>query len=489
LVLGKHGHVSARDDPFLTGPAVTPASPPEARHPSRVSFGGVRSALARAGGGNGATTPGGGSPPPAKAKKKAKRPPVKVPNVLARLQRSGAISQAAYLSYRGSWFAALSAEKRLHGSRRTELQAVTETVHDIAVARQLTASRLPALFATVDRNRQWWTTGPLLTYGQRVEFAGSQLVWEFYPGQGIQLQVLGTFGKADGLYTAGSAEYPQMLQLLSQMIPLAAKRGGGLTWEYYFKFDGGSPPWTSAMSQATGLDALTRAYQATKNPYYLQVAGQALPVFSVSPPVGVNIRTPLGIRFLQYSFARGTSIINAFLQTLIGLDDYATVSGDQRAEQLFAAGNAEALGELPAFDTGAWSLYQPGVEDSLSYHQLVTGFLQQLCKMTATPLYCTTASHFQAYLTTPPVLTQLSFRGKARKSTKLRFSLSKYARVGITISQGSSTRFLTSANFPYGVQSFSVPALKHAGDYSVVLTAKDLAGNFTRTAGTLSISG
>ena len=56
---------------------------------------------------------------------------------------------------------------------------------------------------TVDANRQWWTTGPLLSSGQRVEFAGSQLVWEYYPGQGIQLQVLGTFGKADGLYTGG----------------------------------------------------------------------------------------------------------------------------------------------------------------------------------------------------------------------------------------------------------------------------------------------
>jgi hypothetical protein len=496
LVLGKHGHVSTRNDRFLTGPAVTPtpagkARPPGSAWAARSAASDVRPALARAAGGSGGATPGGSSTKPGKvrSKKKPRPPMVTVPKVLSSLQRSGAISRAAYLSYRGSWYAALSAEKRLHGSRRTELEAVTETVHDIAVGHQLTASRLPALFATVDRNRQWWTTGPLLSYGQRVEFAGSELVWEFYPGQGIQLQVLGTFGKANGLYTAGAADYPQLLALLSQMIPLAAKRGGGLTWEYYFKFDGGSPPWTSAMSQATGLDSLTRAYQATKNPYYLQLAAQALPIFSVRPPVGVNVGTPRGIRFLQYSFARGTSIINAFLQTLIGLDDYATVSGDQRAAQLFAAGNAEALWELPAFDTGAWSLYQPGVEDSLSYHQLVTGFLQQLCKMTATPLYCTTASHFQTYLTTPPVLTQLSFRGKARKSTKLRFQLSKYSRVGITVSDGSSTKFLTSASFPYGVQSFSVPALKHPGDYSVVLTARDLAGNFTRVIGTLSISG
>ena len=54
-----------------------------------------------------------------------------------------------------------------------------------------------------------------------------------------------------------------------------------------------------------------------------------------------------------------------FLQSLIGLYDYARVSGSQLAGRLFAAGDAQARAELPQFDTGAWSLYQPGIEDSL----------------------------------------------------------------------------------------------------------------------------
>ena len=78
------------------------------------------------------------------------------------------------------------------------------------------------------------------------------------------------------------------------MIPLAARRGGGLTWEYYFHFDGGAPPWTSAMSQATGLEALGRAYPATGKPHYLTVAPQALPIFSAGPPVGVSVRDAAG---------------------------------------------------------------------------------------------------------------------------------------------------------------------------------------------------
>jgi hypothetical protein len=238
--------------------------------------------------------------------------------------------------------------------------------------------------------------------------------------------VLGSFGKADGLYTGGRADYPAMEQLLSELIPLAAQRAGGVTWEYYFRFEGRAPPWTSAMSQATGLEALTRAYEAAGNRYYLDVAGQALPVFSAKPPLGVSVKTALRLRYLQYTFAPPVAIINAFLQTLIGLDDYARVSGDQRAAQLFAAGNAEAL-------------------------------------------------------------QQLTLSGRVRRKITLRFRLSKYSRVGIVLTQGTTTKFLTSAGFPYGVDHFTIPALKSAGTYGVRLAAADLAGNFAAITGTLRV--
>jgi hypothetical protein len=360
-------------------------------------------------------------------------------------------------------------------------------MHNIAASRQLTASRLPALFATLAANRQWWASGTLLSYGQRVEIAGSQVVWQYYPGQGIQLQVLGSFSKADALYTAGAASYPQMEQVLAQLIPLGAQRGGGLTWEYYFSFDGGSPPWTSAMSQATALEALARAYQATKNPYYLNVATRAMAIFSKPPPTGVNVPTAAGTRFLQYTFAPKLSIINAFLQTLIGLYDFGQVSGNATAKQLFASGNAEALTEVPQFDTGAWSLYQPGLEDTLDYHELVTGFLQQLCTRTGSPVYCTTAQHFTSYLTTPPVLSQLTEQAKTGHSFALRFRLSKVSHVGIAVRLGSSTPLYTSASFGYGVDHFTVPALHTPGIYSVTLTGTDLAGNSAGVTGTLTV--
>ena len=486
LVLGRDGRTTVRNDPFVTGPAITPAPSRALRAagaagPAPVPAGRDTPDLARA-----ASAPARAAATQRKAKPKRQGPPpITFLSEMARLDRSGAITSATYHGDVGAYNGALAVEKRLRGTRRTELAAVTETLHDIAASHQLTPSRLPALMATLAANRQWWTSGPLLAADQRVEFAGSELLWEYYPGQGIQLQVLGSFGKADGLYTGGASDYPAMEQLLAELIPLAAQRGGGLTWEYYFSFDGGSPPWTSAMSQATGLEALTRAYQATENPYYLNVATRALPVFGVAPPTGVSVRTPRGTRFLQYTFAPQTAIINAFLQTLIGLYDFAQASGNKTAAALFAAGNAEAQAEVPAYNTGAWSLYQPGVEDDLSYHELVTGFLAQLCERTSAPVYCTTAQDFQTDLTTPPALTQLTTRAGTNAGFALRFRLSKSSHVGVVITQGTKTVFATSASFPYGVDNFTVPRLRQAGTYGVVLTATDLAGNFDRITGSL----
>jgi hypothetical protein len=461
LIMSPGGHVTRGQDRFL--PAGEPTPTPNAIR--------VTTAAAKA---------------PSKPRKPRQKTMV---SELVRLRNSGAITPSQYASYNGSFNAALAAERHLRGTRATELEAVVTNLHNIAAAGKLTPARLPVLFLTLDNNRQWWTSGPIPAAGSYVEFAGSQLVWEYYAGQGIELQVLGTFGKADGLYTGGPGNYPQLEALLAQMIPLAVNRGGGLVWEYYFQFGGGQPPWTSAMSQGTGIEALTRAYLASYDTNYLQLAHQALLVFTAPPPVGVRVNTPVGARYVQYTFTPGTSILNAFLQSLIGLYDYAQTSGDPLAQQLFAAGNAEAQAEVPQFDTGAWSLYQPGAEDTLSYHQLVTGFLQQLCQRTQAPVYCVAAQHFTAYLTTAPALTLLTQGAPKNKPVTIQFSLSKFSRVGIVVvGPGGHTLFETSGNFGYGTRSFAVPALKHKGTYTIRLAATDLAGNFSRIVGTIQVT-
>lgn len=475
LVMGPHGRVFARQDPFLATHSLTP--PPGAA--PAVTGGRRLAGAARVGATSGPRRP-----------RRPRRPPppqAAIRAALLRLYRGGRISQATYASDASVLAGAVATLHRLRGTPAAELGAVIDNLHQFALRGQLTPSRLPALFLTLLRNRQWWSRGQVPATWQRVEFSGSQLVWQYYPGQGLELQVLGTFGKADGMYTAGPSEYGALRALLAEMVPLAVQRAGGLAWEYYFTFDGGSPPWVSAMAQGTAIEALTRASEAFGDSSYLSLAHRALALFTAAPPLGVRIPMGIGARYLQYSFAPTTDIINAFLQSLIGLYDYAHVSGDQEAQRLFAAGDAQARAELPRFDTGAWSLYQPGVEDSLDYHELVTGFLDELCARTQAPEYCATARRFHAYLKTPPALTLLTTAARPRTPIALRFRVSKPAHVGVVVLSGQRTIFLTSASFDGATNAFAIPALR-AGSYTIHLAATDLAGNFNRIVASLKVA-
>jgi hypothetical protein len=404
------------------------------------------------------------------------------------LQAKKAIGRAVRDRYRAAFDDAVRTAQKLTGTRRTELQAVIATLHDIAARGQLTASRLPALFETLARNRQWWTTGNLMSYGQRVEFSDSSIVWEYYPGQGIEIQVLGTFGRANGLWMA--KDRAGLVSLLDEMLPMAVMRGRALTWEYYFSFGGGTPPWTSAMSQATGIQALARGSQLLGEPRYLAAAKQALPLFEQGPPTGVRVGTSLGAHYLQYTYDPHELILNAFLQSLVGLYDYATISKDPTAWKLFRAGDRQAQKDVVADDTGAWTLYQnPGAEADLSYQELVNGFVQNLCLRTKAKAYCDASRRWAGYLQTPPVTTLLTTRVRARSNALVRFKLSKRSKVGMTITRDGRTYLSTSAWVSYGTHAYSWTAPSAAGTYTVTLSGTDQAGNFGKTSASLTVVG
>ena len=304
-----------------------------------------------------------------------------VPAALQSLERSGTLTPTLYTQYATAYARATSTLKKLTGTRRAELGSVITNVQQIAAAREFSASRLPALFLTLERNIQWWSTEPLLAADQRVSFAPSHIVWEYYPGQGIEIQWLATFGEANGYYLQGH-ENTQLQETLNEVIPLATQRAGGIAWEYMFHFDGGAPPWTSGLSQGTALQALSRAYSRLKNPAYLAAAKQALGIFQAPPPAGVLVHTAAGSHYLEYTYAPQERILNGFIQADIGLYDYTKYTGDPLGEKLFEAGDAEARVEVPHYDTGAWSMYDQHSESNLNYHELLTEFLANLCTRT-----------------------------------------------------------------------------------------------------------
>src|SRR6516165_4070739 len=154
-----------------------------------------------------------------------------VVGALQGLRRSGAISAGEYARDKATYVTAQRALGRLSGTRLSELGAVLENVRAIAAEGLLSASRVPAVFLTLERNWQWWTREQLLNSGARVSFPGSRLVWQYYAGQGIEIQWLGTFGAANGYYLSGH-ENADLRQLLGEALPLASQRAGGIAWEY-----------------------------------------------------------------------------------------------------------------------------------------------------------------------------------------------------------------------------------------------------------------
>ena len=403
---------------------------------------------------------------------------------LKRMEAAGQITADDYAAHRSDWSAAQATLKKLKGERHRELGAVVGILSDMAARGVMTAPRLPQLFLTLDRNRSYWANSPLLSYGQRVTFPGSRLVWEFYPGQGLGLQILATFSKVNALLNGGF--YEGAAALLTELQPLAVPRAGGIAWEYDFDFDGGRPPWVSGIAEGTAIQALARAAKQFANAGYLEIARQALGVFQTPPPEGVRLRTHDGAHYLIYSFSH-VRVLNAFIQALNGLYDLWQTGGVPEAEPLYLEGLAEAEVEAPHYNTGYWSLYQPGEESDLGYHQLVTGFLQGLCQRSTVQVFCTTATDFTADLHQAPLLNVLSRKAAQGRTTTLAFRLSKISTVGITLLRGGKVALATSATYGHGVRRLAWTP-RHSGAYQVKLFARDLAGNVGRATGTVMVS-
>jgi hypothetical protein len=390
---------------------------------------------------------------------------------------AGQIDQATYARARDAYNATKRAVQATGGTRRTELRAVMAEADDMARRGFVTPTRLNAQSLTLERNRDWWTSGSLLTYGQRVEFDGSELVWQYYPRQGIQLQMLGNFGKLNGLAREGRTSRTKALA--DELVGLAAERGGQTAWEYYFEFGGGQPPWASGLSQATALQALSRSTALLGDPIYRDTAMRGLGIFELGPPDGVRVQGQAGPHYLIYSFAPEMKVINAFLQSVIGLYDFAQDTGDPRAQSLYSTAEAEAQVETPQYNTGYWSLYDQKSEADLGYHKLTRDFLSGLCTRLGTPVYCQTAQDFTQDLAEPPAVGAITRRIRGGKPAKLSFSLTKISRVGLVVlDPRRHAAFSTSAVVGRGNRSYTWSRTPtKPGLYKLRLTATDLAGN------------
>src|SRR5918992_1239806 len=422
----------------------------------------------------------------------AAKPRKTIVRELSKLYRQGKIDQPTYSAYRAVHNDVKRTIRRLSGARRTELAGVLASVERMAARGSLRASRLAPLFLTLQRNREWWSSQALLSSGQRVSFQDSELVWQYFPGQGLQIHPLANFGKLNA-YAKSRGRRISNQVLLDELLEIAVPRGGGLAWEYYFDFGGGRPPWVSGLAQGTGLQAIARsAAKLDRSAELLPVIQRGLTLFEQKPPTGVRVDTGGGTHYAPYSFAPGLRIINGFVQSLVGLYDVAQITGDQRAAQLFADGDATAKQELPLFDTGAWSLYSRDAitrESDLHYHMLLRDFLTNLCERTQEAVYCTTEAHFTDYLTTPPVIELQTTRVRGGKPSALAFRLSKIssATVRVAAPNGDTVLSLALGTIGRGTRTVTWSVPRRAGGYVMQVDATDLAGNTASTEEPLEV--
>jgi hypothetical protein len=414
---------------------------------------------------------------------------------LGRLRDGGALTPEDYADRRAVYEDAKRQAKPLKGTRRIELRAVLATLDSVAARGKLTASRVAPLWLTLERNVEWWITGPIPGAGQRIGFEGSELVWQYYPSQGMQIQWLGTFGKLNALAKGSKRTNARTSLLTDEILGLASERAGGLAWEYLFAFGGGSAPWVSSLSQGTGLQALARsAVKLGRQADVLPVTQRALAIFRKRAPEGVRVPAKegwAGPHYLQYSFAPALYILNGFVQSVVGLHDYAEITGDPTALALYEEGEREAAREVPEYDTGAWSLYSTGTsehESDVGYHELLRDFLVSMCERAQAPVYCDTAARFTTYETQPPVLALAQQRLRGGRDGTLRVRLSKMSAVDVRILRGGrivATRSL--GTMPYGLVRVRWSVPRRAGTYDVQVSARDLNGNSAEQVGTVEV--
>jgi hypothetical protein len=359
---------------------------------------------------------------------------------------TGRISPALEASLRKDWTKANATLGKLTGVRRAELAYVVGSVRSLAASHTLTADRLRPTFLILRTNTRFWAREPLPVSGFRTSPSTDPAIFQYYPGRGLQLQPLASWGRANAIAGACLAALRSrtkkdtcrpgaLAKSLDRLTALGARRSGYLAWEYYFAYGTGSPPWVSGMAQATAVQALARGYRALGKPRWRRSALRALGAFEQAPPAGVSVPAPGGRHYVLYSFAPSHRVFNGGLQAVIGLRDGAALLHSRRAKRLFERGERAARREIAHFDTGAWSLYsEKGAESTLNYHSLIAGFLTNLCDRVRKRTYCSAGERFKRYEREPTRIGIRPLRGvRWDRTSTVRFTLSKISTVKVRL--------------------------------------------------------
>jgi hypothetical protein len=412
---------------------------------------------------------------------------------LSQIERRGGTTAADAQGWRDDYRRAKTAAKELSGTPQSNIRGVLANLTSLA-KRHLLGSRAYPAFLILQRNVEWFYDNRRSApgYGTRTTFSGSEMIWQFYPGSGWQLQPLANFGHLNGLLKLRKPAAGRLEKLADDLLATGVQRRGSLAFEYYFPWSGGAPGWISGMATATGMQAFANLGKRDGDTRYTNAARSMLGVFKSPPPWGVTVQGSAGPSFLLYSQSPTVLVGNGMAQAVIALDNYRATTGDADAAALVNSALAEARRLLPLYDTGAWSLYdrsptRPGTESDLSYHQLFEGFLVQLCTKFGDP-FCKEAENFRRYETEPVAITAVTTKvQRKRKRILASFVLSKRGSVRVTLERDGQAVRAWSGGMGRGKHTLTwTPPPK--GAYTVVVKATSLNGIASESDTTAQIS-
>ena len=240
------------------------------------------------------------------------------------------------------------------------------------------------------------------------------------------------------------------------------------------------------MTQATGAQALARSFAITGDRRYAAAARSAYRALTRPAPRGAAVRGRDGLvaHLAMYSFRPGMRVLNGEEQSLIGLADYARITHDRDAARLARRGARELATHLPAFDTGAWTLYDiGGAEADLNYHRLAARFAKGMCTRGLARDFCPAAARFARYTRQAPRLgVAVPAHVLAPRRVTIAFAASKQTSAHLVVRDRTGAVVLDTRLALGRFGARVVVPIRRGGAYTVTLGASAVNGmTATRT--------
>lgn len=142
----------------------------------------------------------------------------------------------------------------------------------------------------------------------------------------------------------------------------------GVRWEHGYDWppNGLRAPWISAMTQATAMAVMARAWNASGDSAYLRLAHGALRSFELDERAGgVVKRIAPGVAVYQDFPGERYVVLDGWVSAVAGVTEYARVSGDTAALRVAEEGRRSLAALLPCFH-GRFGVYYSSRRDLTS---------------------------------------------------------------------------------------------------------------------------